>query len=492
MFEKSKRKQYSVEKVDKFLANKTIRIDHPDQRLADQWVTEYRDNLIADALAGNPISPIVICEQFVGNAPTLWLIDGKQRCTNFASFRRGLFKLGSKIDRPMVEYVHVDNSGDEPVSTVETFDIRKKRYADLPKELKDRYDMYEVEAEYYMDCTDDDIDYHIKRYNRAKPMTAAQKGTLYLGTETNKVVKRLAQHGFFRDEIGNYSPKERKNGSIDRVITESLMAINFLPSWKKQTNALCAYLRDHVSAQAFDQFEGYLDRLDGIVTEDIAEFFDNKNSFIFFTLFHRFAQYGMDDDYDFAEFLRHFKAEMMDKEVNGDTYTELSMNKATKDKPVIERKLNLLETLMCEFLHIDMKDSDGIVINDRNLLKMEEVFTDSDIVKEVELTDEETRLAMLRYVSEDLPDDELQSFAYTASVTEEEINDAALYLDMLRDWCEDISIINSKNISTLLRIVMYGLENDMSDKKMKDAFAHMTSAEAVDDVMASLGNKTAA
>ena len=39
---------------------------------------------------------------------------------------------------------------------------------------------------------------------------------------------------------------------------------------------------------------------------------------------------------------------------------------------------------------------------------------------------------------------------------------------------------------------MYGLENDMSDKKMKDAFAHMTGAEAVDDVMASLGNKTAA
>lgn len=488
--EKSKRKTYSIEKIDKFFATNTIRIDHPDQRLAEQWIPEYRDNLIADALGGNPISPIVICEQFYGNAPTLWLIDGKQRSTNFVKFRRGLFKLGNKIDRPIVEYTHVDNSGDEPVATIEHFDVRKKRYADLPQELKDRFDLYEVEAEFYLDCNDDDVDYHIRRYNRAKPMTAAQKGILYLGTETSKVVKRLAQHGFFCDDIGKYTTSDRRNGAIDRIITESVMAINFLPEWKKGNASICAYLKDHVSASAFDQFEGYLDRLEGIITDDVNEFFDNKNSFIFFTLFHRFAQYGIDDDY-FVDFLSAFKSDMMDKEINGESYTSLC-EKGTKDKSTIQMKLELLETLMCEFLHINKEETRGIEINDRNLCKMEETFADSDIVKEIGLTDEETKIAMLRYVSDELPDDELQSFAYTAHVTEDDIADAGLCLDMLNDWCENTGIITADNISTLLHFAMFGLKNEISDGRMKKAFANATGSETLEELAASLEIQTAA
>lgn len=488
--EKSKRKTYSIEKIDKFFAANTIRIDHPDQRLAEQWIPEYRDNLIADALGGNPISPIVICEQFFGNAPTLWLIDGKQRSTNFVKFRRGLFKLGNKIDRPIIEYAHVDNSGDEPVVTIEHFDVRKKRYADLPQELKDRFDLYEVEAEFYLDCNDDDVDYHIRRYNRAKPMTAAQKGILYLGAETSRVVKRLAQHGFFCDDIGKYTTSDRRNGAIDRIITESVMAINFLPEWKKGNAAICAYLKDHVSVSAFDQFEGYLDRLEGIITDDINEFFDNKNSFIFFTLFHRFAQYGVDDD-DFVEFLRAFKENMMDREVNGESYASLC-EKGTKDKATIQMKLELLETLMCEFLHINKEETRGLEINDRNLREMKDIFAKSDIVKEIGLTDEEIKVAMLKYASGGLPNDELQSFAYTAHVTEDDIADAGLCLDMLGDWCGNHEIITTENIGTLLDFVMVGLKNEISDKRMEKVFANATGTETLDELTASLGVQPAA
>lgn len=488
--ERSKRKTYSIEKMDKFLAENTIRIDHPDQRLAEQWIPEYTHNLIADALAGNPIPPIVICEQNFGLAWVLWLIDGKQRCTTFVKFRRNLFRLGNKIDRPIIEYVHVDNSGDEPVSTVERFDIRKKRYSDLPKELRDRFDLYEVEAEYYMDCDDEDIDYHIRRYNRAKPMTASQKGILYLGTETNKVVKRLAQHCFFRDDIGKYTTSDRRNGAIDRIITEAVMAINFLPEWKKGNAAICTYLKDHVSASAFDQFEGYLNRLEGVLTEDVNEFFDNKNSFIFFTLFHRFAQYGIDDE-DFVEFLRSFRENMMETEVNGESYLSLC-EKGTKDKATIQSKLDLLETLMCEFLHINKEETHGIEINDRNLRKMETVFSESDIVKEVGLSDEEIKKVMLRYVSDGLPDDELQSFAYTVKITEGEVMDSGLHLDMLRDWCVDSEIITVDNMATLLRFVVFGLEHDISDRSMKEAFGSATGTETIEELTASLDNQTAA
>lgn len=490
-FEKSKSKTINIQKMDEMLADRSIRVDHPDQRLAEQWVAEYRDNLVADVLWDNPISQIILCEQKVNAlAPTYWLIDGKQRSTNLVKFRRGLFKIGSKVDRPFIEYVHVGEN-DEP--TIETFDVRKKYYKDLPKELQRRFDGYELRAEMYLDCTDDDIDYHIRRYNRVKPMTAAQKGILYLGTETSKVVKRLAQHNFFRDGIGKYSATDLKNGAVDRIITDSVMTINFLPNWKKGNDAICRYLREHVTTGAFDQIEDYLNRLECVVTEDVQDLFDNKSSFIFFSLFDRFTKYGRDDE-EFVEFLRAFKDGMMEVEVDGTSYATLC-ELGTKDKKTIAAKLNLLESLMCEYLHINKEEiPSDIKIADRNLLAMEEEFTESDLVKEAGLTAREIRTAMLRYISDDeLLADELQDFVCRANVTEEDIEDVGLDLDMLFDWLkQDASKINADNLPRYLRFVDYAKCEDLPDEKVIECLTGMSGTEAYDVMVAMVSDQTAA
>lgn len=492
--ERSKSKTYNIQKMDEMLASNTIRIDYPDQRLAEQWVAEYRDNLVADVINDNPISQIIICEQMNGGIPTYWLIDGKQRSTYLVKFRRGLFKLGNKIDRPIVKYVHVDNSGDEPVSTIEEFDVRKKRYSDLPKELRDRFDLYELRAEQFLDCTDDDIDYHIRRYNRVKPMSAAQKGILYLGAETSRVVKRLAKHGFFRDEIGTYTASDLRNGAIDRIITDTVMAVNFLDNWKKGNNSICAYLKEHVCADAFDTLEDHLNRLECVVTEEVSTLFDNKNSFIFFSLFDRFAKYGRDDE-EFVEFLSAFINGMMDTEVDGVTYNSLC-EKGTKDKNTIKAKLNLLDKLMCEYLHINKEEtqSDMIVINDRGLRMMEEEIAESDIVKEVGLVEQGVKYAMLRYLSdESVCDDDLQEFANSADVTEAQIEDAGFYLDLLSGWLGgNVDFINVYNLATYMRFARFVSEKELSDARVVDILSTFTGNESYEEMVASLGNQTAA
>ena len=492
-FEKSKNNTYSIQKMDEMIYNKRIRVDHPNQRMAEQWVAEYRDNLVADVLGDNPISQIIVCEQMNNGVPTYWLIDGKQRSTNLVKFRRGLFKLGKKIDRPLISYVHVDNSGDEPVSTIETFDVRGKKYSDLPVELRDRFDLYNLHAEQFLDCTDDDIDYHIRRYNRVKPMSVAQKGVLYLGAETTRVVKALAQHTFFRDNCGKYTAGDMKNGAIDRIIIESIMAINFLPKWKKSTNDICAYLKDHVSASAFDRLEDYLNRIECILDDDVRDLFDNKNSFLFFTLFARFTKYGLDDE-KFVEFLSAFKEQSMAEwDLDGTTYAMLC-EKATKDRPVVEAKLNHLERLMCDFLHINKEDSHGLSIADRNLSKMVEAFSESDIVKEIGLTEEGTKEAVLRYVSDEaVPDEELQAYAYNAVVTEEDIEDADFQLEMLSSWVgNNVGVINAHNIATYLRFVKHANDEELSDKKVMNCLADLNGSESYEEMVARLEAQTAA
>ena len=492
-FEKSKNNTYSIQKMDEMISDKRIRVDHPNQRMAEQWVAEYRDNLVADVLGDNPISQIIVCEQINNGIPTYWLIDGKQRSTNLVKFRRGLFKLGKKIDRPIINYVHVDNSGDEPVSTIEMFDVRGKKYSDLPVELRDRFDLYNLHVEQYLDCTDDDIDYHIRRYNRVKSMSVAQKGVLYLGVETTKVVKTLAQHSFFRDNCGKYTPTDMKNGAIDRIIIESIMAINFLPKWKKSTNDICAYLREHVSVSAFDRLEDYINRIQCILDDDVRDLFDNKKSFLFFTLFARFTRYGMDDE-RFAEFLSAFKSqEMTEWDLDGTTYATLC-EKASKDRRVVEAKLNHLERLMCNYFNIEKKNSDDLFIADRNLTRMTETFKESDVVKETGITEEEIKKVVLRYVSnETIPDEELQSYAYNAVVTEEDIEDVDFQLDMLSSWCGDnVSGISANNLATYLRFVKYATDNELSDECVTRSLAVLNGSESYEEMVASLSNQTAA
>ncbi|MCQ4991631.1 hypothetical protein NE599_22050, partial [[Clostridium] symbiosum] len=61
------------------------------------------------------------------------------------------------------------------------FDIRGKKYSELPEELQDRFKEYNFEIVQYLNCSSEDIAYHIARYNEGKLMTVSQKGLTRLG-----------------------------------------------------------------------------------------------------------------------------------------------------------------------------------------------------------------------------------------------------------------------------------------------------------------------
>ena len=368
--EKSKPMQYSIASINRKIENRTIRFDHPLQRESDQWNPAMKGNLVSDILQGNPLPEIVFAEQIINGIPVVWDLDGKQRCTNCYSFANDGFKVSRNIRRWNIKYLSQikDENGmpilDEngfPTSEYKEFDIRNKKFSQLPVELQEKFLEYTFKCDQYLNCDSEEIAYHIIRYNEGKAMSKSQKGITRIGEEFATLVKSISAMPFFR-ERGGYKVSEAKNGTLERVVVESVMASKYLDDWNKQQEVICEYLKNNAKSEDFDDFEDMVTRLDSVMTDNVAEMFDSKDSFLWFSLFARFNNTGKDDE-KFIEFMAEFSRSLHNKEVNGTTYDELCIDKktgnsrSTKDKYIVVQKMELLETLMNEFLHIEEKDT---------------------------------------------------------------------------------------------------------------------------------------
>ena len=361
-FEKSKMEKYSVESIVKKMTDYTIKFDHPAQRESEQWTPKMKGNLISDILQGNPIPPLVLAEQIINGMSIIWNLDGKQRCTNVYDYINDGFKITKSVRRNIIKYQSLirDENG-KPICDEQNipkfewveFDICNKKFSQLPTELQDRIKEYCFDAVLYLNCSSDDIAYHIIRYNDGKPMNQSQKGIIRLGEEFASADKSISKMSFFTD-CGNFTYKEDRNGTINRVVAESVMTINFLDNWKKNQEDMCDYLRENASIEMFDDLEDTIERLTEIVEEEHDELFNSKESFIWFTVFSRFKNKGYDEKV-FAEFLTAYVNELHSKEINNVTYDELKENRSTKDKSVIIKKITHLEQLLNDFLSKNIK-----------------------------------------------------------------------------------------------------------------------------------------
>ena len=188
--EKAKRDFHSTKYYMNALDKETIRTDHPLQRSSGQWSEEYRDGLIGTILKNEDIPYIVICEQILEDVIKNYLIDGIQRITTIYNYGRNAFKLspvhqvlieksvkgykeiefklGSKVENPLVEYevIKKDENGNnlrdedgELIRETMVCDIRGKYYRDLPKELQEVFDEYQVMEVKHLNCSDERIGY---------------------------------------------------------------------------------------------------------------------------------------------------------------------------------------------------------------------------------------------------------------------------------------------------------------------------------------------
>lgn len=478
--ERSKPKSYSISSIIKKIDNYTIRFDHPAQRESEQWNPKMKGNLISDILQDYPIPALVFAEQIIDGIAVIWDLDGKQRCTNVYNFLKDGFKISKNIRRWMIKYQTKlkDKNGNIilgenglPQFENKEFDIRGKKYSELPEELQEKINDYTFEVTQYLNCSSEDIIYHISRYNEGRPMTPSQKGMACLGEKYATIVRSISNMDFFKDQ-GDYRPSEFRNGTIHRVIVESIMASKFLNEWKKQQEEMCSYIRENASINDFDSFEGIVERLSKVVTEDVAEMFNSKDSFLWFSLFDKFTKEELDDE-KFIEFMQEFKENLHNKEINGITYDSFNP-KNTKDKNIVIKKLSLLQELMNKFLHITKEENvEEFIIKKEEVIKYIKEFNNSDIVKfsNIESKANQIRIAiqslMMICDKSNLSDKDIQEYILHEDINEEDIEKALLCINSLSDWTLNVDnnspIFESKNIPTLVSIVKFAYDKEIND-----------------------------
>lgn len=355
--ENCKTDKISISSIIKKIEKHTIRFDHPLQRESEQWSPSMKGNLVSDILQGHKLHPLIFAEQIINGVPIIWDLDGKQRCTNAYLFSKNGYKVSKNIRRWMISYQIVkkdekgkdvlDKNGFPMVINVE-FDIRGKKFSDLPEELQDRFLDYSFNYDQYLNCSEEDIGYHIERYNDGKPMTSPQKGITKLGTEYAEMVKAISNMPFFK-ERGAYKISEFRNGTINRVIVESIMAVHYLDKWNK-LEEMCKYIKENATIGVFRDFEKMVGRLEKVITDKSAHVFNSKDSFLWFALFAGFRKIGIEDK-KFVEFIIAFTTSLHSKGIDGVSFDSILANtKSTKDKGIVRKKIIHLEKLMKIYL----------------------------------------------------------------------------------------------------------------------------------------------
>ena len=368
--EKTKRDFHSTKYYVNALKKETIRTDHPLQRSSEQWSEEYRDGLIGSILKDEDIPYIVICEQILEDVVRNYLIDGIQRITTIYKYRHNAFKLGNKVENPLIEYevIKTDENGrkmrdenGELIRETIVCDIRGKYYKNLPIELQEQFDDYQLMEVKHLNCYDERIGYEIRRYNHAKRMGVCQNGITYLDIGIADKIKNITKHIFFKD-IGNFKKAEKKNDTYSRVVLESIMATYYIDYWKNSLKDICNYLNKNIQDSMLKEFGKELDSISEVISEEAAKMFNSKNSFLWFTTYHKFCELGLDTK-KFIDFMEEFNKTLHSKEWNGNTFDEMNATSTKVKKNIIE-KLQLIEDFMNEFLHINKEDLEEIDILD--------------------------------------------------------------------------------------------------------------------------------
>lgn len=305
------------------------------------------DGLVVTILTDDFIPPIILAEEESGGTV---IVDGGSRTAAFKMLCNGNYKIKSSVEDPIIKYKKMEK--DEKGNIIwndEEYDIRNKTFEQFPKELQKKFYEYQVETVIHQ-CDSEKVAKYLRRYNIHTGMNANEKMFIYLPKFANKI-RKIANRQFFVD-FSNFTDNEKEKGMLERSISETVMCMFHLEDWNKQGKKIASYLDEKSSEEEFDQLNDNLHRLEKIITVDIKDIFNKKDTFVFLTLFDRFLKMKI-DDVKFAEFLVEFSKNLRNKEKNekGLLFDEIDKDASTKDKQVIADKLDMLESLMLQFLH---------------------------------------------------------------------------------------------------------------------------------------------
>ena len=240
---KIRKQTFSLDQYLKLIKSENIRTDQECQRMSGQWKPNMVGELIATVLTDNYIPPIILGEETVNGITRQWIIDGLQRSSSLSLFRYGNTRIAKTVDEYIVAYQRkmLDDNGNpkrdefgEILWETATCDIRNRTYEQLPEELKDRFNGYQIETVINQDCDQTEISKLVRKFNNHVSMNAAQKAFTYIDTFA-KEIRDITVNRFFLD-IYTCSRNDRKNGTLERLIGDTVILCNYPDQYKGNLN----------------------------------------------------------------------------------------------------------------------------------------------------------------------------------------------------------------------------------------------------------------
>lgn len=430
-----------------------LRDDHVLQRSPNQWSKAIKGELISDLLQGRSLQPIIVCEEKCGDYVYNWVIDGLQRISTIMEFYTNQLSIYKNVRVPLIEFqdVVMDENGkvvfdeyNNPVYKKDVCDIRGKKFSELPVVLQNTFRKYNISVLKELDCTKKEIAYNIARFNRCKPMNKAQLG--FLGLEENFaiIVDQIEQMPFFKNEAkSNFKVKDVTSSAIKRTIVETVMVINFLDDWKKETQYMTEYLSENACDAHFTDICVLLERLNVVSNKTVAHMFTSKDAFIWFAIFDAFTYLNIEDS-KFIEFMSAVDTDLSEVVVNDTTWKELCASKGTKDKGIVVKKINFLTSMMNKYF--EREDDIEFNTNDEKLNAFVEEYNTKDcvkIAKESTNTKSNTKLPLVNLLMAkgefEINNTTIQELATkidngVCELDANDYEDILFYADMLDDW----------------------------------------------------------
>ena len=341
------RKQvYTMEQYTKNVSEGYITNDADTQR-NPAW-KPIVDGLAVTILTDDYIPPIILAEEESGQ---IHIVDGGSRTAAFKMIRFGNYKIKSSVQNPIILYKKLvkDENGKTKFEDAE-FDIRNKTFEQFPKELQKKFDEYQIDTVIHENCDKEKIAMYMVRYNTRKNFTANQKQFLYVPKFAEQI-RDITSREFFLNKC-DIKDSEKDGGILERIAYESVMITNFIDKWNKTGNKNPLYINENATVDQFEKLNNNIVRLENIVTDNTKLLFNARDSFIWFALFDKFTQTGLNDT-EFEKFLNAFVDGLRNKAVDGQLFDRVDDTGSTKDKANIIAKLHILETLMNEYLHIE-------------------------------------------------------------------------------------------------------------------------------------------
>lgn len=354
---KIRKQTYSLDQYLKLIQSETIRTDQECQRLSGQWNANMVNELLYTVLTDGYIPPIILGEEITGEITRQWIIDGLQRSSSLSLFRYANTKITKNIDEYMVTYQRrvTDENGNvkrdamgEIVWESVDYDIRNKTYDQLPEELRDRFNGYQIELAIHQNCDATEISKLVRRFNNHTAMNTAQKAFTYVD-EFASEIRNIAENRFFLD-VYTCSRNDKKNGTIERVIGETALLCNYPDLYRKDTKVNFKALNENASLSDFDNLNNLFTRLTDSIntTKEIKSLFNSKNAHIFLTAFNVFTQLGQKDE-EFGRFLDWFVNGGNETVINGKSWEMWDANKSTRDSSVVHGKIDYLVELINQY-----------------------------------------------------------------------------------------------------------------------------------------------